>query len=77
MYIYVYIYTYIYIYIHICHYLEERPYHWIGIKVSVFAVSCSTGLLSTSTITERTRHPTLARLVPRKTIHGETAYYYI
>ena len=49
-----------------CHYLEEHPYHRIGIKVSVVAVSCSTGVLSTSTITERTSHPTLARLAGRK-----------
>ena len=50
-----------------CPYLEEHPYHWIGIKVSVVAVSYSTGLLSISTITERTRHPTLARLAARET----------
>ena len=31
-----------------CHYLEEHPYHWIGIKVSVVGVSYSTWLLSTS-----------------------------
>ena len=49
-----------------CHYLEERPYHWIGIKVSVVVVSYSTGSLSTSTVTERTRHPTLVRLAARK-----------
>ena len=50
-----------------CHYLEKHPYHWMGIEVSVVAVSYSTGLLSTSTITERTRHPTLVRLAARNT----------
>ena len=49
-----------------CRYLEEHPYHWIGIKASVVAVSYSTRLLSTTTITERTRHPTLVRLAARK-----------
>ena len=48
-----------------CHYLEEHPCHWIGIKVSVVAVSYSTGALSTSTITEKSRHPTLVRLAAR------------
>ena len=49
-----------------CHYLKEHPYHWIGIKVSVVAVSDSTGLLSISTVTERARHPTLVRLAARR-----------
>ena len=49
------------------HYLEEHPYHWIGVKVSVVGVSYSTGVLSASTITERIRHPTLVRLAARKT----------
>ena len=48
-----------------CHYFDEHPYHWIGIKVSVVAVSYSTGFLSTSTITEWTRQPTLVRLAAR------------
>ena len=49
-----------------CHYLEEHPCHWIGIKVSVAAVSDSTGLNRTSTVTERARHPTLVRLAARE-----------
>ena len=50
-------------------YLEEPPYHWIGMKVSVVAVSYSTWLLSTGTVTERTRHPTLVRLAARKNVY--------
>ena len=52
-------------------YLEEHPYHWIGIKVSVVAVSYSTGLLSTSSITERIRNPTLVWRAARKNIFQE------
>ena len=50
-----YIYIYIYIYIYSmsckrkCHYLEEHPHHWVGIKVSVVAVSLRDKDLYTTT----------------------------
>ena len=53
--------------------LEERPYHWIGLKVSVAAVSYSTGKPSANTTIEWTLHPTLVRLAARnntKTTRG-------
>ena len=57
------------------HYLEERPYHWIGFKVSVVAVSDSTGTPSASTDIERTRRPTLVRLTAREQHVGNTASF--